>query len=156
MRKTVFLLFVLASASTLLAETPRDPAPAAFKSKGAFLACFVPDLEASVTWYSEKLGLQVIERPPANDVAKVAILEGGGLIVELIQHKEAASRSKETPFMHGVFKAGILVSDFDSVVATLKERKVDIAFGPFPARGKQRANVMIRDNNGNFIQFFAD
>jgi len=157
MRNTLCLLLLLALASTVVAETPRGHAPAAFQSKGAFLAFFVPDLDASVTWYSEKLGLEVIDRPPASDVAKVAILEGGGLIVELIQHKEATSRSKETsPFTHGLFKAGVLVSDFDSVVAALKERKVEIAFGPFPARGKQRANVMIRDNNGNFIQFFAD
>lgn len=157
MRKTLILLFCMALASTTFAETPRTQSSLPFQSKGAFLAFFVPDLEASVTWYTEKLGLAVIERPPASDVAKVAILEGGGLVVELIQHQEAASRGKETsPFMHGIFKAGLLVSDFDAVVATLKERNVDIAFGPFPARGKQRANVMIRDNNGNFIQFFAD
>ena len=45
---------------------------------------------------------------------------------------------------------------FDSVVSQLRARGVEIAFGPFPARENQRANVLIRDNAGNLIQIFAD
>ena len=130
-------------------------------ARGAFAAFFVPDLEASVTWYTEKLGLKVVSRPPASDVAKVAILEGGNLIIELIEHKGAPPlrtflpEDKKDSFVQGVFKAGIIVDDFDATVAMLKERGVEIAFGPFPAKKDQRANVLIRDNAGNMIQFFG-
>ena len=124
-----------------------------FNARGAFLAVSVPDLEASVIWYTEKLGLSVVERPSASDKVKVAILEGGGLIVELIQHAEATPRAG---MPQGIFKAGVVVRDFDAAVAALKERGVDIAFGPYPARGKQRANVIIRDRDGNLIQLFGE
>jgi hypothetical protein len=30
---------------------------------------------------------------------------------------------------------------------------VPIAMGPFPRTAEQRANLIIRDNNGNYIQF---
>jgi hypothetical protein len=47
------------------------------------------------------------------------------------------------------------IDNFDETVAALRMRGVDIAFGPFPAREDQPANIMIRDNAGNYIQLFA-
>ena len=47
------------------------------------------------------------------------------------------------------------MTDFDKTLAILKARNVPIAFGPFPARPNQRANVIIRDNAGNLMQFFG-
>jgi len=96
-----------------------------------------------------------------NAGAAVTVLEGGGLIVELIQHEGAVSlaalepKVKSNMFVHGVVKAGALLSNFDNAVATMKKRGVDIAFGPYPARENQRPNVIIRDNAGNLIQFFG-
>jgi hypothetical protein len=57
--------------------------------------------------------------------------------------------------VHGIFKAGVVVDDYDVTLATLRARGVDIAIGPFPARNGQRANFIVRDNAGNFIQFFG-
>jgi hypothetical protein len=37
----------------------------------------------------------------------------------------------------------------------LEARDVEIAFGPYPARADQRANVIVKDNAGNLIQFFG-
>jgi catechol 2,3-dioxygenase-like lactoylglutathione lyase family enzyme len=128
---------------------------------GAFFALSVADINASAKWYSEKLGLKVAMQAPKQDKAAVIVLEGGGLIVELIQHDDALPLSKAAPavkgnlLIQGIFKAGVIVEDFDKTVAMLKERKVEIAFGPFPAKANQRANVIIRDNAGNFIQFFG-
>jgi len=51
---------------------------------------------------------------------------------------------------------GVIASDFEKTLSTLKERGADIAFGPFPARPGQRANVIVRDNAGNLIQFFGN
>jgi hypothetical protein len=50
-------------------------------------------LEASTRWYIEKLGLTVVMRVPRTDAtrAKVSLLQGGGLAVELIQHDDAVS-----------------------------------------------------------------
>src|ERR1051325_5155831 len=149
MNKIIALLLWLALSpvgeSQSLRPTNHSPVIAA----GAFFALFVPDLEASTKWYSEKLGLKVVMRVPKQDKAAVAVLEGSGLIVELIQHDDALPLSKVTggakdsPLVYGIFKAGVIVNDFDKTLAMLKARNVEIAYGPFPARPNQRANVII-------------
>jgi len=128
---------------------------------GAFMALSVANLSASVQWYSDKLGLKVTEQEPKRDKVAFALLEGGGLMVELIEHDDAQPLSKAAPavtdrhLVHGLFKAGLVVDDFDGVVARLKARGVEIAYGPFSAQPHKRANVIIRDHAGNLIQFFG-
>jgi len=57
--------------------------------------------------------------------------------------------------LHGIIKAGVIVDNWDRTLALLRARRVPIAFGPFPAGRGQRANLIIRDNSGNLIQFFG-
>ena len=57
--------------------------------------------------------------------------------------------------VHGIFKIGVIIDDFDKTLGILKARGVEIAYGPYPRRGNQRANVILRDNAGNLIQLFA-
>ena len=138
---------------------PVDSSP--ITTTGAFFALSVADINASAEWYSQKLGLEIVMQPPKTGPASVIVLEGGGLIVELIQHDDALPLSEAAPtinnntLIHGIFKAGVIVEDFDRTVAILRERNVTIAFGPFPGTADQRANVIIRDNEGNLIQFFG-
>lgn len=83
-------------------------------------------------------------------------LESNGLIVELIQNQDAqAVGARGELAVHGMFKAGVIVKDFDQTVAFLKSRGVEIVAGPFPARPDRRANVLVKDNAGNLIQFFG-
>jgi hypothetical protein len=63
---------------------------------------------------------------------------------------------KESLYVHGIFKAGVIVSDFEKTLALLKATNAEIAFGPYPARADQRANVIVRDNAGNLIQFLEN
>lgn len=135
--------------------------PAVFTTTGAFFALSVPDLEASIRWYREKLGLEVILRPLPEEKSRVAVLQGNGLTVELLQLADAVPLSQAAPavtanyLVHGYFKAGLVVDDFDHTLETLRARGVAIAIGPFPARAGQPANVIVRDNAGNLIQFFG-
>jgi catechol 2,3-dioxygenase-like lactoylglutathione lyase family enzyme len=123
---------------------------------GAFFALSVADVDASARWYAETLEMRTVMTVPKQDKIGVAVLEGSGLIVELIQN-DAARRPavKERVLTHGLFKAGAIVDDFDRMVAMLKARKVEIAYGPYPAKDGQRANVIVKDNEGNLIQFFG-
>jgi catechol 2,3-dioxygenase-like lactoylglutathione lyase family enzyme len=129
---------------------------------GAFFALSVADVASSSRWYSEKLGLEVVmEVPKADGQPGVIVLEGGGLIVELIAHDQAAPLSSIAPgtdamFVHGIFKVGMIVDDFEGTLDRLRDRGVEIALGPFPAQADQRANVLIRDNAGNLIQIFGE
>ena len=142
-------------------STSQGTAPAFTAAPGAFIGLSVADLEASVRWYSEKLGLKVVMRPPKYEKSTAVILEGGGLIVELMHNEDAVPLSQAAPaitrnyLVHGIFKAGIVVQDFDKTIASLKARGVPIVIGPFPATAEQRANAIIRDNAGNYIQFFG-
>ncbi len=83
------------------------------------------------------------------------------MIVELIQQdaaislNEAAPAIKDRTLVHGIFKAGVVVENFDETLAVLREGNVTIAFGPFPASSDQRANVIIQDHEGNLIQFLG-
>lgn len=146
---------ILTAAS--LAGSP-SPAPVA-ATQGAFFALSVPDADTAADWYQEKLGLRIIMRPPESNGTQVVILEGGGLMVELIEPRGATSLKQIAPqvshdtMVHGVFKAGVIVSNWEALLAGLKERGVPIAIGPFPARAEQRANLVIRDGDGNLIQF---
>jgi len=124
---------------------------------GAFFALSVADLEASTKWYAEKLGLELTTHVPG----RVAVLKGGGLSVELIH--EAAARplrsllpaAREVTGVHGIVKVGFLVTDFDRTLDALKARGVEVAYGPWPKRPDQAANVILRDNGGNLIQLFG-
>ena len=126
-------------------------------ARGGFIALSVRDLAASVKWYSETLGLKsVMTVPRTGKIAGVVALEGNGILVELIQHDDAAARTGTAPELtHGIAKAGVIVTDFDSTVAALRARGVAITNGPYPARPSQRANLMFRDNEGNYIQILG-
>src|SRR5919197_2337726 len=112
----VWLALPVAMGAQAAASTRTPPAIAV---TGAFFALSVADLEASARWYAEKLGLTVVMRAPKQGKAAATVLEGGGLIVELIQHDDALPLSKAAPaaqggpLLHGMFKAGAVVEDFD-------------------------------------------
>lgn len=157
--KSMLLIVCLASALAAPSQATEKPQP--FKTlTGGFLALSVPNMAESVQWYSEKLGLSVVFE--ARGGIDVTALEGGGLLVELIRDPAARSRSAACPgvsrpeLVHGIFKAGFMVKDLGKTVEELGARGIPIAFGPFPARDGQRANLLIRDNAGNLIQIFGD
>ena len=153
------VLLLLLFCSVASADEPPAQKPV-LASTGGFFALHVPKLAESVAWYREKLGLRVSMEVPKNNGVAVAVLEGEGLIVELIQNDQIASsdggeQTGAAP-RHGFFKAGIVIHRFDETVKLLRARGVDIAYGPFPAKPNQRANVLIRDNAGNLIQLFGN
>jgi len=160
--KTLNAMLIGLVASTALAtDGAAPPQQPVLTSTGAFFALSVADIQASGRWYAEKLGLVVTMRPPREGPGEVMVLEGGGLIVELIQHDEGLALTKLVPpvddavRIHGFFKAGVLVEDVDATRKMLEARGVPMAYGPFAAKDGRRANFIIRDNAGNFIHFFG-
>jgi catechol 2,3-dioxygenase-like lactoylglutathione lyase family enzyme len=159
--KSAFLMPLLLLSSTAPAQDQRSAPGPIFTTKGAFLAASVADVDASARWYSERLGLRVVMQTPKRDGTRMVALEGGGLLVELIEDDAASPLRQAAPKIaldyrvHGIFKAGVVVDDWDRLVAGLKARGVPIAIGPFPATAEQRSNLLVRDHDGNFIQFFG-
>ena len=134
-----------------------------FHTTGSAFAVSVSDLKASTAWYVEKLGLAVTMRVPRNEAtrAAVVVLQGGGLLVELVQHDDAVSDaplrsgSQAGTALHGFFKVGFTIDNFDATIDALRARGLSFAYGPFPRRGDQAPNVIIRDNAGNMIQILG-
>jgi catechol 2,3-dioxygenase-like lactoylglutathione lyase family enzyme len=144
---------LVAFPTCLTAQAAESPFATA---RGAFFALSVRDLQATVNWYSQKLGLRnVMTIPRTGRIAGGAALEGDGILVELIQHEDAKARVGVPELTHGIAKAGVIVADFDRAVAALRARGIEITGGPYPARPNQRANLMFRDNEGNYIQILG-
>jgi catechol 2,3-dioxygenase-like lactoylglutathione lyase family enzyme len=153
-----------AALAFLLAATlaPRPVAAAdVTRPTGVFVALSVRDLAASIRWYADTLDLRAGPIQGGAGEPQVCVLEGDAVIVELLHMPgamsltSAAPQVKGTDYVYGIVKAGILVADFDAVLAKLRARGVTIAYGPYPARGGQRANVIVKDAEGNLLQFFG-
>ncbi|MBA2706900.1 MAG: VOC family protein [Gemmatimonadaceae bacterium] len=133
------------------------------RTSGAFFAVSVADMAATTSWYREKLGLSVVMQVPRSDATKsgATVLRGGGLTVELVQHDDAVPLRKFLPeprgalFVHGIFKVGVTVEDFDATIAAVRSRGISIVIGPFPKRSDQPANAVIQDNMGTYIHIFG-
>ena len=136
-------------------------APAFTASGSTFFALSVADLAATSRWYQEKLGLRPLLQLPKRGADEGVVLGGAGLLVELIARAGSRPlRAVDAAIthdldVHGFFKVGFFVDDLDAALATLRARGVEIAFGPFPARAEQPANVGFRDREGNLIQVFG-
>lgn len=162
--KALSLALLVSLPMTAGAQSVTAPGAAPIIStSGAFFALSVADMEATTRWYQEKLGLTVTMRAARTDETKSAatVLQGGGLTVELVQHDEAVPLRNVLPaprgalYVHGIFKVGVTVDDFDATIATIRARGISIVIGPFAKRPDQPANAVIQDNVGTYIQIFG-
>ena len=123
----IVLVCVWAAASAAGSRAQAEPSPV-MTSKGGFFALSVADMKASAAWYVEKLGLAVVMEEAATGHPGVTVLEGGGLIVELIQDPDAMPPAKAAPnvrdrmLVHGLVKAGVIVDNFAETLAAFRER----------------------------------
>jgi catechol 2,3-dioxygenase-like lactoylglutathione lyase family enzyme len=154
--KTYALLFatILALFAHGNAGQQNRPRPIAWTA-GTFFAISVSDMPGSVSWYRDKFGLGVVMQTPKQNGSAVTVLEGGGMIVELIQKDGSSRPAGHTMDTQGIAKVGIVVNDFEKLKTDLRARGIGIFMGPWPARNGQRANLIIQDNEGNLIQFFG-
>jgi methylmalonyl-CoA/ethylmalonyl-CoA epimerase len=120
----------------------------------------VPDLEASIAWFAKVLDFEVEKRFEIAAVpAKVAMLRRGELRVELFEVAGASRlpverREPNTDLKtHGNKHLAFAVQDIDTVAKELKTRGADIVW---VRRFEFGANVFIRDNAGNLIEFVEE
>jgi methylmalonyl-CoA/ethylmalonyl-CoA epimerase len=163
MKLSIGALATLLPAVAYSQAMPLMPESPVMTVRGAFVALSVPDLDASARWYSEMFGLRpVMIVPVRQNGTRVYVLQGGQLIVELLQRdgarplNVAAPSAKETEDVYGIVKAGFIVADFEKTLSTLRSKHAEIVIGPFPPRVEQQAQVIVRDNSGNLIQIFGD
>lgn len=153
------LAILLVTASAFAQQS--GPPPAFNEPSGSFFALSVKDLNATSAWYKQKLGFHEIKQGASPDgKSRAIILERDGAVLELIHHKQAvngtALRKDYKPYLvHGIFKVGFIVQDADHTMQRLKANGVPIANGPYTDEPMHMRTFMIRDNEGNYIQFFS-
>ena len=162
MRKLACSLILLLGVAAARSQTAAPPTPAPPRTVGAFFALSVADVAATSAWYRDKLGFRIASQGEApNKIAKFALLEKEGSIIELVQHREARPRSAAAPgvkdahLIHGIFKVGFHVADLDAVYHRVKEQGIPIAYDLMPAKDLDLRSFTIRDREDNLIQFFG-
>jgi predicted enzyme related to lactoylglutathione lyase len=141
----------------LLGLIPPFAAEAA--APATFFAVSVADLDASVKWYVETLNLTAA-RLPGTGQAKVAVLQGDGLVVELVEHSAAFKLETRLPELqkrylaHGFFKVGFFVPDLDGTVERLKQRGAHFKGTAFTDDVLGARSILLLDNSDNVIQLF--
>jgi len=117
----------------------------------------VPDLDAAIAWWCNVLGFEVERRFPIPSIpAQVVMLKNGPLHIELFQVDGAKSlpderREPDTDVCtHGNKHVSFAVESVRGFADELKARGADIVWVKQMAQG---ANIFIRDNAGNLIEF---
>ena len=92
------------------------------------IALVSDDVEGAVRFYTEKLGMRVLERFPVEDDEDYVFLDAGAIILELMPQKSAR---QEPGFHHISFEA----DDIEDAADTLREKGVPILKAPFAVGG---------------------
>jgi methylmalonyl-CoA/ethylmalonyl-CoA epimerase len=128
-----------------------------FDLKHHHAAMSVPDLESSITWYDRVLDFKVEARFHIPAIpADCAMLKREGMRIELFQAKDGGPAAAERRHpdtdasTHGNKHAAFAIKDVDEAEESLRERAADIVFVMKHDFG---ANIFIRDNAGNLIEF---
>ncbi len=120
----------------------------------------VADLEASIAWYRDMLGfelMRVVDIPDAEDAGRVALVRNGEFILELFCLPAAAPLPEERKhpatdlLTHGVKHVAYAVPDLAALMAELKAKGVDVVWDIVVHDGSPCA--FVRDNTGNLVEF---
>ena len=107
----------------------------------------VKDMEESLKFYTEIVGLPILQRFPAGPGMEIAFLGEGETKVELIYNKNA----KEVN-MGSSISLGFKVECLDKMAALLEEKGIKIQSGPFQPNPSTRF-FFVLDPNGLTVQF---
>ncbi len=122
-------LWILVSPHSISPQPPPSAEPT-FVAQGAFIALVVTNLDASLEWYKSNLDLHLIKRGKSPRVAaETAVLGGHNVFVELI-HYTGRSLAKHIQ-SHGI------------EARSFEDKKM------------RCRTFIVRDGDGNLIQFFA-
>lgn len=111
---------------------------------------YVKNLDESIGFYSDLLGLQVLKRFPAGPEAEIAFM-GNGADNETLVELMADSKNSSVNFGESI-SLGFAVDSADAMLDTVKSKGISVHSGPFETPGFKF--FCIKDPNGLNVQFF--
>lgn len=111
---------------------------------------YVKDLEESIKFYEEIVGLKLVNRFKAGPGMEIAFLGQGETKIELIY-----SADKEEIQLGDDISWGFMVDSVDEKIEFLKQRGIGVLEGPVQPNPNARF-FFIKDPNGLRIQFFEE
>lgn len=156
MKRTILILGLVMMANTGFSQNDSLP-----KLTPYFSALIVSDMEASITWYSENFGFEVMNQVSSETKKfKIANLKREGALLELIEldsaitAKELLKDQPQGARLQGIFKIGFSVVDFDTWVARLKATGVEFQGDVVIDKTSGKKMLIVKDPDGNRIQLF--
>ena len=123
-------------------------------------AVSVPSLDDAIAWYSRVLGFEVERRFPIPQIpAEVAMIRNGDYCMELLavpgSRPLPPERREPNSDLHTVGNKHVafVVEHVETFAEELKARGADIVW---VRRNPHGANIFIRDNAGNLIEFLEE
>ncbi|TSA13419.1 MAG: hypothetical protein D4R73_00960 [Deltaproteobacteria bacterium] len=123
-------------------------------------ACIaVAHLDASINWYREVLGFEVLQRQDFPEfAARVAFLESKGVEIELVESRDFTPAPRPDPPKNHVLTQGISqlsfrVKNIEEIFARVKSRSIRVALDLVNAAPLKFKAFFIRDLEGNLIEF---
>ncbi len=107
----------------------------------------VSDMDRSISFYQDIVGLKLDRRAKLGDDKELAFLGCGGTQVELVYNKN----KKEFTFGQDI-SLGFEIESADQHIALLKSKNIDIQSGPFQPNPRIKF-FYIQDPDGVLIQF---
>lgn len=114
--------------------------------KASWITIYVKDMEESLKFYTEIIGLEIAHRSSPQKGMDIAFLNAGGIQVELI----CDSNKSEISIGNDV-SLGFTVQSLESTIEELKEKGVNSIIGPIKPI-PQISFIFIFDPNGFKIQ----
>ncbi len=118
----------------------------------------VADLEASIAWYRDMLGFELLRQLEIPDGhGQVALVKNGDFVLELFCVPGAKSLPEErrhpaTDLMtHGIKHVAYAVTDIAALMSELKAKGVEVVWDVVVHDGTPCAFVL--DNSGNLVEF---
>lgn len=111
------------------------------------IALVTDDVEGSVKFYTETLGLEIIERFPVEEDEDYVFLKAGDMILELMPKK---SMEAEEGFHHISFR----VDSVDASAQDLRDKGVPIEKEPFDAGTGGIRLAFFKGPNSMLLQLF--
>lgn len=156
MKKPLFIVSLIWT--SFIAYGQKDPLP---DPEAYFTAIIVNDMESSINWYSDHFGFKVLNSIESEERGfKQANLKRGQILIELIELESSLTPKKlltnypAKTKIDGFFKFGLIVSDFDRWVASLRDSKVEFYGDVVTDTVSGKRMVILKDPDGNRIQLF--